>query len=161
MIWTRPDWPRLWKNIERSSLLWSTNYLRVWFFSSFHLRVHDTVAPTRDLHYMVQSTLAPVLQLVNVNEFLLTSRLSLILFQARIMNIVPQPSDHHCPICCEVYYRPVRLECSHLFCHSCVLKLIRNKMFSCPVCRRSDAIKNVNAKNIGELSFVPAQLTTW
>ncbi|KAJ1941402.1 hypothetical protein FBU59_003509, partial [Linderina macrospora] len=57
-----------------------------------------------------------------------------------LVGIVPQIDDYLCPMCLNVVWRPLRLECNHVFCSRCVVKASRRRMFNCPVCRAKGAI---------------------
>ena len=48
---------------------------------------------------------------------------------------VPQLSDHLCPICFTISYKPVRLTCGHTFCIRCMITMQRAKAKNCPLCR--------------------------
>ena len=39
-----------------------------------------------------------------------------------------------CSICSEVFIKPVKLPCTHVFCKTCILQWERNQM-DCPICR--------------------------
>ncbi|KAK9378920.1 SPX domain-containing protein [Kockiozyma suomiensis] len=55
----------------------------------------------------------------------------------QLMAIVPQLDDYVCPVCYLVAYRPVRLNCGHVFCIRCLVKLQRQNKDECPICRRN------------------------
>ncbi|VEU23191.1 DEKNAAC104318 [Brettanomyces naardenensis] len=59
----------------------------------------------------------------------------------RLLNIVPQVEDYTCPICCSVAYKPIRLNCGHLFCVRCLVKLQRKGEDRCPLCRQDVVMK--------------------
>ncbi|XP_062836486.1 E3 ubiquitin-protein ligase RNF125 [Anolis carolinensis] len=40
-----------------------------------------------------------------------------------------------CSICLEVLNQPVRTQCGHVFCHSCIATSLRNNAWTCPYCR--------------------------
>ena len=52
-----------------------------------------------------------------------------------LVSIVPQISDYLCPVCFSLAYLPVRLDCKHIFCIRCVIKIQRRKDNQCPLCR--------------------------
>ncbi|KAG7698230.1 hypothetical protein KL932_000875 [Ogataea haglerorum] len=54
----------------------------------------------------------------------------------RLLSIVPQLDDYTCPICCTVAFKPIRLDCGHLFCVRCLVKLQRKEEDKCPLCRQ-------------------------
>lgn len=57
------------------------------------------------------------------------------LLQDRVLPLVPQLSEHLCPVCCAVAFKPVRLGCGHRFCVRCLVKLRRAREDRCPLCR--------------------------
>ncbi|QPG77144.1 hypothetical protein FOA43_004548 [Brettanomyces nanus] len=59
----------------------------------------------------------------------------------RLLNIIPQVDDYLCPICCSVAYKPIRLDCGHLFCVRCLVKLQRKTEDRCPLCRQPVVMK--------------------
>ncbi|KAF4121580.1 SPX domain [Geosmithia morbida] len=64
-----------------------------------------------------------------------------------LVSIVPQINDYLCPVCFAIAYQPVRLDCEHLFCISCVINLQRHKDNHCPLCRAS-VVANASSGNI-------------
>ncbi|KAI7855996.1 SPX domain-containing protein [Circinella umbellata] len=67
---------------------------------------------------------------------------------SKLISIVPQIDNHNCPICFGIAWRPIRLECGHVFCVRCLIKAHRRKLFDCPVCRRKHAVGNADATNL-------------
>ncbi|KAI8324800.1 hypothetical protein GQ54DRAFT_270662, partial [Martensiomyces pterosporus] len=65
-----------------------------------------------------------------------------------LVGIVPQIDDYLCPMCLNIAWRPLRLECNHIFCSRCVVKASRRHMFDCPVCRAKGAIYRAGVENI-------------
>ncbi|VDD81801.1 unnamed protein product [Mesocestoides corti] len=43
--------------------------------------------------------------------------------------------DLTCPICLNVYFKPVKLPCSHTLCQSCLEKSLEISTLACPICR--------------------------
>ncbi|KAJ7563563.1 hypothetical protein O6H91_03G115200 [Diphasiastrum complanatum] len=41
-----------------------------------------------------------------------------------------------CCICLDYYVDPIRLDCSHIFCLQCILKVIQSSKDECPVCQK-------------------------
>ncbi|KAG8424270.1 hypothetical protein J3458_001080 [Metarhizium acridum] len=64
-----------------------------------------------------------------------------------LVNVVPQLNDYLCPVCFSVAYRPVRLDCRHVFCIRCVVKIQRRNERHCPLCR-ADVVMNASAGKI-------------
>ncbi|KAI1462961.1 SPX domain-containing protein [Daldinia caldariorum] len=52
-----------------------------------------------------------------------------------LISVVPQLDDYLCPICFAVAYWPVRLDCQHIFCSRCLVKMSRRGERFCPLCR--------------------------
>ncbi|KAI1478597.1 hypothetical protein K445DRAFT_25602 [Daldinia sp. EC12] len=52
-----------------------------------------------------------------------------------LISVVPQLDDYLCPICFAVAYWPVRLDCQHIFCSRCLVKMSRKGERFCPLCR--------------------------
>ncbi|KAH9904602.1 SPX domain-containing protein [Xylariomycetidae sp. FL2044] len=52
-----------------------------------------------------------------------------------LISVVPQLDDYLCPICFVVAYWPVRLDCQHVFCSRCLVKMSRKGERHCPLCR--------------------------
>ncbi|PHH58590.1 hypothetical protein CDD81_5146 [Ophiocordyceps australis] len=67
----------------------------------------------------------------------------------QLVAVVPQLSDFLCPICFAVAYRPVRLDCQHIFCIRCVVKIQRRQESTCPLCR-AHVVMRASADNLDE-----------
>ncbi|KAI1295016.1 RING-14 protein [Xylaria venustula] len=52
-----------------------------------------------------------------------------------LISVVPQLDDYLCPICFAIAYWPVRLQCQHVFCSRCLVKMSRKDERHCPLCR--------------------------
>jgi E3 ubiquitin-protein ligase BAH len=61
-----------------------------------------------------------------------------------LVTVVPQLNDYLCPVCFSVAYRPVRLDCQHVFCIRCVVKIQRKNERHCPLCR-ADVVMTASA----------------
>ncbi|CAO3640113.1 unnamed protein product [Cunninghamella echinulata] len=70
------------------------------------------------------------------------------LIEKNIISIVPQPDDYYCPVCYGIAWRPIRLECSHVFCVRCLIKAHRKRLYDCPICREENAVLNADANNL-------------
>ncbi|ODA83427.1 hypothetical protein RJ55_01941 [Drechmeria coniospora] len=66
-----------------------------------------------------------------------------------LVSVVPQPNDYLCPVCFSVAYRPVRLDCQHVFCIRCVIKIQRRQEKHCPLCR-ADVVLHASADNLDQ-----------
>ncbi|KAJ4164107.1 hypothetical protein LMH87_005793 [Akanthomyces muscarius] len=64
-----------------------------------------------------------------------------------LVSVVPQINDYLCPVCFSVAYRPVRLDCKHVFCIRCIIKIQRRKETHCPLCR-ADVVMSASADNL-------------
>lgn len=60
--------------------------------------------------------------------------------------MIPQLDDYLCPICFAIAYWPIRLECAHVFCSRCLVKMQRKGERFCPLCR-GDVIMRAGAEN--------------
>ncbi|KAG7825300.1 hypothetical protein KL942_001288 [Ogataea angusta] len=65
----------------------------------------------------------------------------------RLLSIVPQLDDYTCPICCSVAFKPIRLDCGHLFCVRCLVKLQRKEEDKCPLCRQ-EVVLHADERNL-------------
>ncbi|KAI1181045.1 RING-14 protein [Nemania sp. FL0916] len=63
-----------------------------------------------------------------------------------LVSVVPQLDDYLCPICFAVAYWPVRLQCQHVFCSRCLVKMSRKDERFCPLCR-ADTIMLAGLEN--------------
>ncbi|KAF6767559.1 SPX, N-terminal [Kalmanozyma brasiliensis GHG001] len=76
-----------------------------------------------------------------------------------LLPILPAVDDYSCAICTSVAWRPVKLDCSHLFCLRCLVKLQRQGKDDCPLCRAPGAVKTADRRNMDEES--DKYLQTW
>ncbi|KAG4107024.1 hypothetical protein H8356DRAFT_391403 [Neocallimastix lanati (nom. inval.)] len=67
---------------------------------------------------------------------------------SRLLKVIPNPAEYFCPICQEISYKPIRLDCGHLFCLRCLLKAKRMNCRDCPLCREKDVIYNANSSHL-------------
>ncbi|KAF9296239.1 hypothetical protein BGZ88_000358 [Linnemannia elongata] len=66
----------------------------------------------------------------------------------QLVSIIPQPDDYACPICMSVAWKPIRLNCKHVFCVRCLIKAQRKRMVHCPVCRQTNSVHEADASNL-------------
>ncbi|EEQ40137.1 hypothetical protein CLUG_04265 [Clavispora lusitaniae ATCC 42720] len=70
------------------------------------------------------------------------------LMQHRLLTLVPQLEDYSCPICMSIAYKPIRLECGHIFCVRCLVKMKKRGKTDCPLCRCQEAILKADSSNL-------------
>ncbi|KAJ2617805.1 hypothetical protein H4S08_000185 [Coemansia sp. RSA 1365] len=95
--------------------------------------------------HLVAKTQFP--QLVTIDTASLTRALIFTIYND-LVGVVPQIDDYLCPMCLNIAWRPLRLECAHLFCSRCIVKASRRHMFDCPICRSKNAVYKAGVKNI-------------
>lgn len=71
------------------------------------------------------------------------------------MTIIPQPDDYSCPICQDIYWKPIRLACGHVFCVRCLVKAQARRVKNCPICRAENAVENATADQLGGWKVKP------
>jgi len=76
-----------------------------------------------------------------------------------LLPILPSVDDYSCAICTSVAWRPVKLDCSHLFCLRCLVKLQKQGKDDCPLCRAPGAVKTADRHNMDEEA--DKYLQTW
>ncbi|KAF9445266.1 hypothetical protein P691DRAFT_805921 [Macrolepiota fuliginosa MF-IS2] len=52
-----------------------------------------------------------------------------------LLPIVPHIEDYSCLICTSIAFKPIRLDCRHLFCVRCLVKMQKQGKGNCPMCR--------------------------
>jgi E3 ubiquitin-protein ligase BAH len=57
-----------------------------------------------------------------------------------ILAIVPQVADYTCTICLSLCWLPIRLDCDHLFCIRCMIKMQNRNKKLCPLCRANTVL---------------------
>lgn len=70
------------------------------------------------------------------------------ILQNRVLTLIPQLEDYTCPICMSIAYKPIRLQCGHLFCVRCLVKLKQQNKINCPICRNENAILIADGSNL-------------
>ncbi|KAK4140083.1 SPX domain-containing protein [Dichotomopilus funicola] len=66
-----------------------------------------------------------------------------------VVTQVPQVVDYTCPICLSLCWLPIRLDCQHLFCIRCMIKMQNQKKRYCPLCR-AEVVQSANETHIDE-----------
>ncbi|KAF9261076.1 hypothetical protein L218DRAFT_961763 [Marasmius fiardii PR-910] len=52
-----------------------------------------------------------------------------------LLPIIPHVDDYACVICTNIAFKPIRLNCGHLFCVRCLVKMQKRGQGDCPMCR--------------------------
>lgn len=65
---------------------------------------------------------------------------------SQIVALVPQIDDYLCPVCFAIAWRAVRLQCNHVYCVRCVIKMQR-RHDHCPLCR-ADTVEKASEDNM-------------
>ncbi|OBA23462.1 hypothetical protein METBIDRAFT_36843 [Metschnikowia bicuspidata var. bicuspidata NRRL YB-4993] len=68
--------------------------------------------------------------------------------QNKLLTLVPQLDDYTCPICMSIAFKPIRLDCGHIFCVRCLVKTKQRGRTDCPLCRYHDAIAIADSSNL-------------
>ncbi|KAJ2356355.1 hypothetical protein IWW50_001155 [Coemansia erecta] len=97
--------------------------------------------------HLVAKTQFP--RLITIDTTSLTQALLYTIY-TDLVGIVPQIDDYLCPMCLNIAWRPLRLECNHVFCSRCIVKASKRRMFNCPVCRSKDAVYRAGISNIDQ-----------
>ena len=57
-----------------------------------------------------------------------------------VLAIVPQVADYTCTICLSICWLPIRLDCDHIFCIRCMIKMQNRNKKLCPLCRANTVL---------------------
>lgn len=52
-----------------------------------------------------------------------------------LLPVIPHLDDYACLICTSIAFKPIRLNCGHLFCVRCLVKMQKRGNADCPMCR--------------------------
>jgi len=69
---------------------------------------------------------------------------------SRLLTVIPNPEEYYCPICRDISYKPIRLNCGHLYCLRCLVKAKKLNIRDCPICREPGAVYYANKTNIDD-----------
>jgi E3 ubiquitin-protein ligase BAH len=58
-----------------------------------------------------------------------------------LLTLLPQLDDYLCPVCFSLAYKPMRLQCGHVFCVRCLLVMQRAEQDHCPLCREPGVLE--------------------
>ncbi|UZJ53085.1 hypothetical protein CBS101457_002405 [Exobasidium rhododendri] len=80
------------------------------------------------------------------------------LLTTTLLPILPSIDDYSCAICTGVAWRPIQLDCSHLFCIRCLVKLQKRGKSDCPLCRAKGVVDTADGKNMDDatVKFIKA-----
>jgi len=67
---------------------------------------------------------------------------------SQLLTVIPNPEEYFCPICKEISYKPIRLDCGHLYCLRCLVKAKRLNIRDCPICRKPNMVYNADSRNL-------------
>jgi len=76
-----------------------------------------------------------------------------------LLPILPSVDDYSCLVCMSIAYHPIRLQCHHLFCIRCLVKLQKQGTNHCPLCRTENAVKDADENNLD--TDMAAYLREW
>ncbi|KAK3391553.1 SPX domain-containing protein [Sordaria brevicollis] len=62
-----------------------------------------------------------------------------------VLSRVPQIVDYTCTICYSICWLPVRLDCDHMFCIRCMIKMQNRNKELCPLCRAKTVLSATEA----------------
>ncbi|EJT99655.1 hypothetical protein DACRYDRAFT_55559 [Dacryopinax primogenitus] len=65
----------------------------------------------------------------------------------KLLPVIPQIEDYSCAICTSIAFKPIRLDCGHLFCVRCLVKMQKRGQDDCPLCRAPVVLK-ANGDNV-------------
>ncbi|GBE85794.1 hypothetical protein SCP_0803160 [Sparassis crispa] len=65
----------------------------------------------------------------------------------QILPIIPHVDDYSCLICTSIAFKPIRLQCGHLFCVRCLVKMQKRGEDHCPLCR-APTVLSANRSNV-------------
>ncbi|KAJ3558130.1 hypothetical protein NPX13_g9781 [Xylaria arbuscula] len=91
----------------------------------------------------INTALLSILKFQEINRLAVTKILKM---STELISVVPQLDDYLCPICFAIAYWPVRLQCKHVFCSRCLVKMSRKGERYCPLCR-ADTIMLAGLEN--------------
>lgn len=57
-----------------------------------------------------------------------------------LLPVIPHLDDYTCLICTSIAFKPIRLNCGHLFCVRCLVKMQKRGKANCPMCRASTVL---------------------
>ncbi|KAJ2927379.1 hypothetical protein H1R20_g9717, partial [Candolleomyces eurysporus] len=64
-----------------------------------------------------------------------------------LLPVIPHVDDYACLICTAIAFKPIRLNCGHLFCVRCLVKMQKRGQADCPLCR-APVVLSANKSNV-------------
>ena len=64
-----------------------------------------------------------------------------------LISVIPQLNDYLCPVCFNISFKPIRLNCGHVFCIRCMIVMQRAREDHCPLCRGSVIMQADSSKS--------------
>ena len=81
-------------------------------------------------------------------SFLSLPRIVATMLTEQLLPVLPSVDDYSCPICMSIAWQPIRLDCSHLFCIRCLVKLQKQGSPDCPICRAPGVVQSADRRNL-------------
>lgn len=81
-------------------------------------------------------------------SFLSLPRIVATMLTEQLLPVLPSVDDYSCPICMSIAWQPIRLDCSHLFCIRCLVKLQKQGSPDCPMCRAPGVVQSADRRNL-------------
>lgn len=70
-----------------------------------------------------------------------------------LLPIIPHLDDYSCLICTGIAFNPIRLNCVHVFCVRCLVKIQKQGTDSCPLCRTPCVLSANECKGFSVIVF--------
>lgn len=70
------------------------------------------------------------------------------LLTTALLPVLPSVDDYSCLVCMSIAWHPIRLNCGHLFCIRCLVKLQKQGTNDCPLCRHANAVRDADENNL-------------
>lgn len=64
-----------------------------------------------------------------------------------LIPVIPSLVDYSCLICTNIAFKPIRLDCGHMFCVRCLVKLQKKGKANCPMCRAPSVLIASSSKS--------------